>query len=389
MKTTMIMKKKSHSYDQHQLKQLSDLVCDDIENLLSNLGIDSYKMLDKMVTMSCPIHGGDNDSAFNLYHQGDTYRGNWKCRTHGCENVFKSSIIGFIRGCLSHEEGWEKPGDSTVSFKKALDFAIEFGKYNPAKNKQSRKAKEKNDFVNTVKNITQESQNKPQLVPRKSVQNALAIPSEYFLQRGFSRDILIKYDIGDCIGQGKEMSNRAVVPVYDNDMTGMIGCSGRSIFTKCAKCGCFHHESSICPADHEKWLQSKWRHSKNFKTQECLYNYWFAKEFILQTKTAIIVESPGNVWRLEEAGIHNSVAIFGSSMGNKQKILLDTSGAMNIITIMDNDIAGQEAAKNIANKCDRIYNIKNIKLSVNDIADMTLEEIKKEILPQIEEYQLC
>jgi 5S rRNA maturation endonuclease (ribonuclease M5) len=339
--------------------------------------------------MSCPIHGGDNDSAFNLYHQGDTYRGNWKCRTHGCENVFKSSIIGFIRGCLSHEEGWGKPGDPTVSFKKALDFAIEFGKYNPAKNKQSRKAKEKNDFVNTVKNITQESQNKTQLVPRKSVQKALAIPSEYFLQRGFSRDILIKYDIGDCIGQGKEMSNRAVVPVYDNDMTGMIGCSGRSIFNKCGECGCFHQESSDCPADHEKWLQSKWRHSKNFKTQECLYNYWFAKEFILKTKTAIIVESPGNVWRLEEAGIHNSVAIFGSSMGNKQKILLDTSGAMNIITIMDNDTAGQEAAKNIASKCDRIYNIKNIKLSVNDIAEMTLEEIQKEILPQIEEYQVC
>jgi 5S rRNA maturation endonuclease (ribonuclease M5) len=381
--------KKSHSYDQHQLKQISDLVCDDIENLLSSLGIDSYKMLDKMVIMSCPIHGGDNDSAFNLYHQGDTYRGNWKCRTHGCENTFKSSIIGFIRGCLSHEDGWQKPGDPVVSFQKALEFAIDFGKYNPSHNKESKKIREKNNFVNTVKNITQEPATKTQSVPRKLVQKALDIPSKYFLQRGFSKEILIKYDVGDCIGQGKEMSDRAVVPVYDNDMTGMIGCSGRSIFPKCKECGCFHKENNKCPANQEKWLQSKWRHSKNFKTQECLYNYWFAKDYILKTKTAIIVESPGNVWRLEEAGIHNSVAIFGSSMGNKQKILLDTSGAMNIITIMDNDDAGQEAAKNIAAKCDRIYNIKNIKLSANDIAEMSLDQIKQEILPQLEEYQLC
>ena len=67
------------------------------------------------------------------------------------------------------------------------------------------------------------------------------------------------------------------------------------------------------------WIHSKWRHNKDFKTQEHLYNMWFAKEFIQSTRTAIIVESPGNVWRLEEAGIHNSVAIFGTNLSIKQK----------------------------------------------------------------------
>ena len=76
-------------------------------------------------------------------------------------------------------------------------------------------------------------------------------------------------------------------------------------------------------------------------------------------------------------------------MSHKQKMLLDISGAMNIVTIMDNDFAGQEAAKQIEIKCGRTYNIKNIKLSLNDVADMTPEQIKQEILPQIQDYQLC
>lgn len=384
--TKTMKKKKYRSYDQHQLKQLSDIICDDIENLLVYLGLDSYKVFDKMITMSCPIHGGDNDSAFNLYHQGDSYRGNWKCRTHQCEEIFKSSIIGFIRGCLSRDKGWTKSGDEIVSFNEAVDFAIKFSKQDISNLKQDKKTKEKTNFVNTVKNITQEHQSEIKVVPRNIVIKSLNIPSKYFLQRGFSKEILSKYDIGECIGQNKEMSNRAVVPVYDNEMSGMIGCSGRSCYDKCEKCSCYHDPIARCPEDREKWLFSKWRHSKNFKTQECLYNFWFAKKHILESKTAIIVESPGNVWRLEEADIHNSVAIFGSSMSYKQKMLLDMSGAMNIITIMDNDEAGQLAAKQIQEKCGRIYNIKNIILDHNDVADMTIEQIKQQITSQIEVF---
>lgn len=388
MTLMMTTKKKFHSYDQDQLKQLADVICDDIENLLLALGINSYTIMDKMVTMSCPIHGGDNLSAFNLYHQGDSYRGNWNCRTHNCEKVFKSSIIGFIRGCLSHAEGWTKEGDPMVSFNDALDFAFRYTKYNPNDHKISRKTKEKNNFINTIKYLKNEqiipSKNK---VSRETVKKALKIPSIYFLQRGFSDEVLTKYDVGDCIGSGKEMTDRAVVPIYDMEYEGMVGCTGRSKFDKCAKCGSYHKDN--CPDSKDKWLFPKWRHSKDFKTQEYLYNLWFAKECIKETNTVIIVESPGNVWRLEEAGVHNSVAIFGSSMSYKQKMLLDISGAMNIITIMDNDEAGQEAAKQISNKCDRTYKVKNIIPPAPDIAEMTVNQIKESIIPQIQDYIKC
>lgn len=380
--TMMTQKKKSRSLDQAQIKYLGDLLCDDIESLLKTLGIDSYKNLGKMISMSCPIHGGDNESAFNLYHQGDHYRGNWKCRTHQCEETFKSSIIGFIRGCLSHSSyGWNKPGDQMCSFYEAIDFATDFAKQDLSKIKISRKAKEKNGFINTVKHINTQNSIPQNRVLRTAVKKGLDIPSKYFMSRGFSSDILKKYDVGECYSSGKEMCNRAVVPIYDHDYKYMVGCSGRSLFEKCSKCKSYHNETEACPTDEQSWKSSKWKHSFKFKSEEHLYNYWFAKEYIKESASVILVESPGNVWRLEESGIHNSVAIFGSSLSDRQKMILDTSGAMTIITIMDNDEAGQKASNQILNKCSKTYNIKNINLSYPDVACMSVDQIKSEIYP--------
>ncbi|MFM7796133.1 MAG: hypothetical protein ACKO7N_05150, partial [Candidatus Nitrosotenuis sp.] len=141
---------KSHLNDQAKLKIVCDEVCDNIETLLETFGLD-YKFNNKMITMSCPIHGGDNESAFNLYPEGDNYRGNWKCRTHGCEKVFKASVIGFIRGVISHQKyDWENEGDATCSFKEAVEFATQFIKKDLSSIKISRSEKEKRQFTSVV-----------------------------------------------------------------------------------------------------------------------------------------------------------------------------------------------------------------------------------------------
>ena len=364
MTTIMKQTKKYRSYDQYQLKALSDAICEDIQRLLDTLGIEDYKILDKMVMMSCPIHGGDNNSAFNLYHKGDTYCGNWKCRTHQCEETFKPSIIGFIRGCLSKQScNWSKNGDDMVSFADAVDFAIKFSNKSVKDLKISRKQKEKTTFVNTVNYINPTHANNVVTIDRKKVQQSLQIQSPYFMNRGYSAEILIRYDVGECLNANREMYNRAVVPVYDIDHKMVVGCSGRSI-------------NGGLP---------KWKHNDGFRAEEHLYNFWYAKDSIQNTKTVVLVESPGNVWRLEEAGIHNSVAIFGSSLKDKQKMLLDISGAMNIVTIMDNDDAGRAAESNISKKCNRTYNIKHIHLQeYSDLGDMAVEKAIEVIKPMIE-----
>ena len=380
----MTMKTESHLNDQFKLKVLCDDLCDEIESLLDHFDLD-YKSNGKMMSMCCPIHGGDNPSAISLYYTGDNYRGNWKCRTHNCEKIFKGSIIGFIRGIISAKKyKWEKSGDKFCSFKEAVDFASKFLNKDLNTIKISGSEKNKKTFAALVGYIHNEKEKQTKSIKRESIVKSLSIPAQYFIDRRYSSEILQKYDIGLCEKSGKEMSARVVVPIYDNDYQYMVGCSGRSIFEQCKRCGSYHNPNQSCPEENQRWIYSKWRHSKDFKSQNHLYNFWFAKEHIMSSATAIIVESPGNVWRLEENGIHNSVAIFGSSMSDRQKVLLDSSGAMNLVVLTDNDEAGKKAADQIKQKCQNTYKIYIPTISKGDIGEMNSDEIDNEIKPLLE-----
>jgi 5S rRNA maturation endonuclease (ribonuclease M5) len=255
---------------------------------------------------------------------------------------------------------WRKRGDDMVSFNDTIKFIVDFLKIKDLKTLQS----ENNPHLNFVKTTTilRSNTKSAKGIPRSKVKEFLQIPSQYFINRGFSKDILVKYDVGDCTTPNKEMYGRAVVPIYDHDYQGMIGCSGRT---------------------RNDEYKPKWRHNKGFKAEDQLYNLWFAKEHIQRTNEIILVESPGNVWKLEETGIHNSVATFGAHLTDKQKMLLDISGAMKIIVVMDSDEAGEIARKQIDQKCSKTYNIEHIRLSKNDVADLTQEELKTQILSRI------
>lgn len=380
----MITKKPSHSYNQTQLKILCDKTCDRIEDLLDTLDITYHHANRNMISMCCPIHNGDNASALNIYHQGDNYRGNWKCRTHGCEQIFKGSIIGFVRGVISNKKyGWNNINDENkCSFGEAIDFIRSFLGYNESNINVSDTDQEKNIFTKLVHNFnaTKIPESKP-LIDKNLVRSILKIPADYYISRGYTNDILEKYDVGLCDRPNKEMSNRVVAPIYDNDGSLVVGCTGRSIFEQCKKCKSYHDINNECPAQGELYKYAKWKHSSGFKAQNHLYNLWFAKSFIKETSVAVIVESPGNVWRLEEAGIHNSVAIFGSSLSDRQKIILDGSGAMTIVILTDNDEAGDKAAAQIIEKCQNTYKIIRPKIQAADIGEMSIQDIQDTIVP--------
>lgn len=265
---TRTMNKKSPSLDQSKLKVVCDDLCDNIESLLQSLDIE-YSMSSKMVSMCCPIHNGDNQSAVNIYHQGETYRGNWKCRTHSCEQFFKGSIIGFVRGVLSSKKyGWSKAGDENCSFDEALKYCLSFLNKDLKSIKISKSDKNKALFANVVNHVkkTIPMENKS-LITREMVRKSLNIPADYFMNRGFSKEILDKYDVGVCDRPDKEMYNRAVAPIYDNNYHYLVGCTGRSIFEKCTQCGCFHNPTAKCPNESDRWKFPKWKHNHELKVK--------------------------------------------------------------------------------------------------------------------------
>ena len=121
--------KTSHSYkygDFGKLKQLSALAAQHIDQIYEYFGIRASYRNEILIKSCCPIHGGDNPTALNMYPKGD-YKVHFKCRTHQCEDLFGNSLIHFIRGCLSRfEYNWEKEGDKEANFSEAVEFLLSF-----------------------------------------------------------------------------------------------------------------------------------------------------------------------------------------------------------------------------------------------------------------------
>ncbi len=121
-------------------------------------------------------------------------------------------------------------------------------------------------------------------------------------------------------------------------------------------------------------------HSVDFPASTNLYNFWYAGEHIRRTHSVVLTESPLNVWRLEEAGILNAVALYGGARLTPSKMFqLDKLGVMQLMLAMDNDDAGREHAKAIKEAANRQYNIKEIILpsEANDIADLSVNQVKE------------
>lgn len=249
----------------------------------------------------CPIHKGDNPSGFCLYE--DT--GIWQCFTHQCHELYGSGINGLARAL-----GYRAPSGDLLQKYKIYDKDISV--YN------------------------NEDQEYRYWVPREDVRANLKYPCNYYVRRGYSRTILEKYDVGTCFTRGKPMYNRAVVPIYDGSGNFAIAFTGRDITSD---------------------SKHKWLHSKGYKKANYLYNVWYARECIEKTQTAILVEGPGDIWRLEEAGIHCGVALLGLSISQYQKILLSKMGVMNIVLLMDKGKAGEKATKKLVKSLSSLYNV--------------------------------
>ena len=360
--------KTTNSYskvDPYKLAELELQILDRIEELLEVFEIDYTRNYNRIMCQ-CPIHQGDNPTALNLYLDGHTRPGHWVCNTRQCQDVFKPTLTGFIRGVLSARKGWEKPGDTIETFKNTVDFMVSFcGRELSSFNVSSSDA-EKRKFHSKISGIRKDASCNKMSIPRQKVLSSLAIPSQYYSMRGFSHEVLQKYDVGECKNPDSFMRGRVVVPIYDSKHNNMIACSGRTL---------------------KEGQKPKWIHTSGFDADSCLYNSWFAKDFIKESNIAILVEGPADVWRLEENGIHNSVAMFGTTLSDGQKDILDMMGAMSLVIMTDNDDAGRKGAINTLNKCKRTYRVYIPNFTGSDVGDITLDSITSDINPLIEKIK--
>lgn len=370
---------------------------DAITDILEHFNIE-YVLYADRVSFSCPIHGSDNPESLSIFTTGHSTVGNWKCWTNGCESEIVEdtindevvsrergrTIFGFIRGLLGVEY------DRHVEYSEAIQWCKNFLGYKETpKTIQADDQLLKKKFVKDVNILLKQRKALEGEITRNDIREKLKIPAQYFVGRGFSTEVLDRYDVGFCETRKTQMFNRVVVPVYDDNYETMIGCVGRTIQPLCHKCSKYHYPDRKCPSNNlERMWASKWVNSKGFNAESTLYNIWFAKKYITECGMAILVEGQGDVWRLEEAGIHIGLGLFGDSLSDEQKMVLDSSGALTLLILTDEDDAGQKARKRIYEKCKRSYNCIFVDLPKKDIGDMTVQQVKYFLQPKLEKV-LC
>lgn len=324
----------------------SDQILEKITEIFSYFNI-SFVEHNNRYAMNCPVHGGDNPEACCVFTNNGEYGVNWKCYTACCEEEYGKSLFGFVRGVLSY-----KAGDK-VSIKDTYKFLRTF----ISTNLTTQTKEVKQDYLKYF--LTKKKESIKTTIQRQDIRSKIQIPSPYYINRGFSEQVLDEFDVGLCVEKGKPMYKRSVVPVYDEDYN-YVGCVGRAT---------------------DEYFKPKWLHSKGFK-KDFLYGYNIAKNYITND-TLFLLEGQGDVWRMHEAGYKNSVGIFGASINDSQLVILEESGVLNLVILTDYDDAGQKAAEQIQKKCGRRFNYIRPKLSTKDVGELSVEKLLSELNSQL------
>lgn len=297
------------------------------------LGI-KYSERYSYVCAACPIHGGDRSDAFSWHIEYGIYQ----CFSRGCHEKYGKNIYGLLSGALNC--------DKTAAF----DFLKKL--FN---NEKLTDEELKNSESYSAVNLK-----KPQepIYYDESVLDNLSYHN-YLEKRGFPKELIQAYQIG-YVGCGyKGMSYRMIVPVRDIDGN-LVGFTGRTIF--------------------DDWKEKKipkWYDSKNFIKSNFLFNLNNAKEYIESHSAVILVEGPFDVLRLEQAGIHNSVAVFGRKLHNSQLAHMLRLPIAKAVIIMDSDDAGKTGAKSTARLVGSYFATQNIELPFKDAGDTPIEELRR------------
>jgi 5S rRNA maturation endonuclease (ribonuclease M5) len=314
-----------------------------IFDLLDFFEVNNYYQSGELLVSTCPVHDGDNFSAFNININEDSeFYGIWFCNTKKCHECHGRDILSLIQALLSNKT------NKKCSFRDMVLFVESFCK---SKKKTKRIKKPMQKSVSTV--------NKKNT--KDHIRKFLEIPSKEYINRGFKKETLDEFDVGLCTMPNSEMYNRVVFPVYNESGDLMVGCVGRST------------DDSF-----------RWRNQKNFNIRNYLYNHSRALDTIAQTSTVVIVEGQGGVLRLWESGIKNAVGLFGSKLSDVQEFLLQKMNVDKLIIITDNDKAGERCREDIHDRLSYQFDIHDLRSTNNDIEDMSVEEIHKTIKPEIE-----
>ena len=332
------------------LQTLKQNLNNDITKVLTKLGVEFEDFGDNIYS-TCPIHeSSDNPRAFSFCKS----KGIWKCWTRDCQEQHRNDVFGLICGVLTAKNGQDAEfKDALEWIKKELNINID---YNSSAT-TTLKPTEPTDIESINKIFTKNNK----AFNDKPVQYECSceVPSIYFSNRGFAKRTLKHFGVGDCSESGI-MNERSIIPIHNDVGDIVVGAIGRSI------------KEYKTP----KFLITP----KGFDKNNYFYNFHRAIKTACKTNTMYVLEGQGDVWRMYEAGVTNAVSVFGKTISRQHIDKLKRLPITHLVVITDNDQAGREARIKIQRSLSRMYKITFPKLSNKDIGDMSVKDIKNNIL---------
>jgi 5S rRNA maturation endonuclease (ribonuclease M5) len=271
----------------------------DSRYLLESLGVKLDHESYKEIRCACPVHGGDNKTAFRFNKETHT----WVCFTHKCHEIYGNDIIGLIKAVT---------GRDFVESVRHLTFLT--GDANEVDYIESKRKREMSNFIKSYDNITL----KPESVNEQSLNKFKTLRSNFFIRQGFKSTTLDYFEISGG-WKDKQGIIRDIIPIR-NDKNELVSYSLRDIREN---------------ADQD----FKYIFTPGFDKDNCLYNLNRAQEYG-DNLPIIVVEGFKSVWRLYEYGIKNVVATMGAGITEGQQLLLCRFALKGVVIMNDNDKAG-------------------------------------------------
>lgn len=172
---------------------------------------------------------------------------------------------------------------------------------------------------------------------------------KYFIDLGFKKETLKKFEVGYCGDSNDDMYKRATI--IWRDLQGNI--------------------AAINGRDTTGNKEKKYKFKRGSAKKSVLYNLVNLEK---NNEPIIIVESEKDVWTLYEAGYERVVALAGLSLKERKWLLRRYTTSA--IIALDNDVRGMEGRKNITTELYSIMDVYAISIPQDkDVSDMSEKEI--------------
>lgn len=290
-----------------------------IGQVLSAYGLDSrLKTKGDQLMGPCPLHGGDNPTAFRVHLQRNLWRCFTSCgggdtvelvrRIHGCSHAQAARLLH----CLVEDPPLHSIRPAPASSGKSFKPFTRLIPLNP-----------EHRFLQHIKKITHRT--------------------ALYFEAGITRSSAF-------------LKDTVAVRLHDLQGRPLGYCARLLLADQIARFG-------------------KWRFPKHFPKAHVLYNAHRAEPF--RHEGVVVVECPWAAIRLSQAGVPSVVSLLGTQLFDDQMAWL--AKAPGILLMLDGDPAGREASARIANSLHALTTVYTHLLPDNkepeDLSDLALTAI--------------